>query len=621
MRQAAAGAIGEPGLGATTAAKAVGRGDGAASSCSEHVRIAWLRDSLDGFVGESGSCSAVGAGPIEQLDLLATELGCPPSTPDGELVARAYARWGAEVPARLQGRFWLAAWDSTAETALLAVDRLGSMSIFVAERGSSLLFATEVAPLLRLLDSQPGPDRSAVAEWLVTGTTPLGRTLYEGVSRLTGGEAITYADGRLERRRYWHPRYQQPISGSRAELAHVVRRGVSGAVTRRMPGAGKTAAIFVSGGLDSGAVAAIAVETAAGALRGYSATFPDHPAIDESPLVLELSDSLRLPVELVPVRVTGMLPAALEYLASWRVPSPSPNLHFTRRLVEKATVGGAHVVLDGEGGDELFGLAPFYLASLARRGRVDRMLALARRFPGAPSNRELGRLVWRYGIKGAAPAASRTFVHRLTRRRLPYSTWLREEAVRARASIDEQWAWKSLPDGPLWWRSRIDELISRRQRMGAYDHLRRTRGAGLLDAHPFLDDLELIELVLRLPPAASFDPELDRPLLRAAVEGALPDSIRLRREKSYFDSLFRECLEGPDRRAIETLLGARDARVLEYVRPEFLRSSIVGAPPGRRHGLWAWATWRLLAVETWLRSLEEEAFPARAAEELAVPEG
>jgi hypothetical protein len=119
-----------------------------------------------------------------------------------------------------------------------------------------------------------------------------------------------------------------------------------------------------------------------------------------------------------------------------------------------------------------------------------------------------------------------------------------------------------------------------------------------------------------VPPVASFDADLDRPLLRAATDGQLPDSIRLRTDKSYFGRLFRDCLEGPDRRAIETFVGARDARVNAYVRPDVVRSLILDAPPARRDGQWAWLTWRLLVVEAWLRSLEDGGFPARAAEEL-----
>ena len=570
------------------------------------------------------TCAAAGAGRLERLDVLAAELGKPPGAPAGDLVAEGYHRWQARLPEHLHGCFAVAAWDHAAGTALVAVDRLGSGSVFVASRDGAVLFSTELGLLLGLLDVQPALDRSAVASWLVSGTTPYGQTLYDGIRRLTDGESITVEAGRITARRYWSPRYQEPLAGSRRELAGQVGDAVRGAVVRRLPSRGGAAGIFLSGGLDSGAVAAVAhaADPAGADLRGYSAVFPDHPTMDESSLVLELSDQLNLPIELIPVQTTSMLPAALDHLQAWRVPSPSPNLHFLRRLGEAACAGGAFVVFDGEGGDELFGLAPFYLADLVRHGRLLQAQSLARRVPwfGAiPSRGEAGQVLWAYGAKGALPAG----VHRLRRRRRTPEqrapSWLNPSAAGALVAVDEDWVWKTRRrrDGPLWWRDRVDTLIVGRQLVGAADHLRQVLGPEAIDAHPLLDDLELIELVLRLPPAASFDPEFDRPLLREATDGLLPDSIRLRKSKTYFNQLFVDCLAGPDRPAIEALVGARDARVNEYVRPDVVRSRFLDAPPGRRDGSWAWATWRLLVLETWLRSLEDSRFPTQALEQLA----
>jgi asparagine synthase (glutamine-hydrolysing) len=508
---------------------------------------------------------------------------------------------------------------------VVAVDRLAAASIFVAFKANSVVFSTELAPLLRLLDVQPAPDRAALARWLSTGMTPYGRTLYDGVRRLTDGQSISFENGRIYSHRYWAPHWVEPFAEDEDELAQRVRGAVSHAVAGRMPPPGQAAAILVSGGLDSGTIAALAArerEADGVSLRGYSATFPDHPAVDESGLVLELSERLGLGVELVTVRTTSMLTAALRYLDNWRVPCPSPNLHFMSRLASSAREEGAAVIFDGEGGDELFAFSPFYLADLLRRGRAIRATGLAHRFPGlgaSSSGRQIRRLLWSYGVKGAVPLG----MHRRVRRRRPPElrapVWLNEGSARVLADGDEEWDWKAISDGPLWWRARVDDLVLRRQRIAATDYLRRITGPGTLDAHPLLDDLDLVELALRLPPPASFDPDYDRPLLRRAVDGLLPDSIRLRRDKSFFDQLFRDCLEGPDRRAVEKLLGVPGARVNAYVRPDVVRSSLIDAPPNRRNGRWAWTTWRLLVLETWLRSLEDSRFPAQALEELVAP--
>ncbi len=129
----------------------------------------------------------------------------------------------------------------------------------------------------------------------------------------------------------------------------------------------------------------------------------------------------------------------------------------------------------------------------------------------------------------------------------------------------------------------------------------RNATAGVAGGHPFLQDLELVELVLSLPPELAFDPELDRALLRSSMRGLVPDAIRLRSEKSFFTPLFVEALDGPDRACVVELLDAPDAAIRAYTRPEVVRRVLLEAPPERRGGHWAWAVWRLVMLECWLR--------------------
>jgi asparagine synthase (glutamine-hydrolysing) len=155
--------------------------------------------------------------------------------------------------------------------------------------------------------------------------------------------------------------------------------------------------------------------------------------------------------------------------------------------------------------------------------------------------------------------------------------------------------------------------------MGAHDFLRHKNAlVGLEGRHPFLDDAGLVELALRLPPELSFDARYDRPLLRAAVEGLVPDEVRLRPDKSYFNELFRDTLSGPDWPAVRTLLDGTSPEVNAYVRPELVRSLLLDAPANRRGGYWAWAVWRLATVECWLRYLADPGLPRRTLDRLSL---
>jgi hypothetical protein len=138
--------------------------------------------------------------------------------------------------------------------------------------------------------------------------------------------------------------------------------------------------------------------------------------------------------------------------------------------------------------------------------------------------------------------------------------------------------------------------------------------AGLQDAHPFLD-AELIEFVLRLPPALSFDPHLSRPMLRASMGGLLPDEVRLRAGKTYFDAPLYEAMAGHERGGVRELLLDPRAEIRAFVDPGRLRSELLDVDP-RRHPLgvrfWTASCWRLATAECWLRVQADPGFAQRA---------
>ena len=120
-----------------------------------------------------------------------------------------------------------------------------------------------------------------------------------------------------------------------------------------------------------------------------------------------------------------------------------------------------------------------------------------------------------------------------------------------------------------------------------------------------LQDLDLITFVLSLPPELAFDRHVDRPLLRSAMNGIVPDLVRLRADKSYFTPLFVEALSVHDWPRLTDLLTAPDAEIRAYTRSEVIRERLLDTPPAQRGGSWAWALWRLVTLECWLRAERE----------------
>jgi hypothetical protein len=114
----------------------------------------------------------------------------------------------------------------------------------------------------------------------------------------------------------------------------------------------------------------------------------------------------------------------------------------------------------------------------------------------------------------------------------------------------------------------------------------------------------LVQLSLRMAPLASFDRYRNRPVLRAAMAGRVPDAVRLRPGKAWFDSVIVECLDGPDGVAARRLLSDPGAEIGAYVDQRTLRRTMLDAVSLRREQpfQWMWQLWRLTTAECWLRA-------------------
>jgi len=352
--------------------------------------------------------------------------------------------------------------------------------------------------------------------------------------------------------------------------------------------------------------------------RAYSAVFPREPGMDETRFIDSLTSSLALPSTRIRASGGSMLAGALTYLQAWELPLVSHNLWFWRPLMERAAEQGATVILDGEGGDAVLGVARYLVADRLRAGRPRAALALLRRLPGAgdtPSRRVLLALGWDLGVKAALPAGVGAVLERWHRRKRPEPAWLEarfERSLRRDRSLD----WQRAP-APRWSAHLATALTDGIDAIGIQDHLRRRAAmAGLEAGHPFID-CDLLELVLSLPPELSFDPHLDRPLLRRGLAGRLPDLLRLRPDKTRFTALMVRTLATDDMPAIRRLLDDPRAEVGAYADLHRVRRDLLDADPRRAAFgpvAWCYAVWRLVTAECWLRFQEDRALPERLLE-------
>lgn len=543
-------------------------------------------------------------GVLDNAEELRDELGVVEAASEEDLLAAGYRRWGCALPGRLRGDFALLLWDPERGEGLLARDQLGVRPFYLHESDGGVRFASEVRHLIASLPRRPEPDQASLAHWIATSSRPGMETLWAGIRRLRPGGILRLDRRRVSEEPYWTPRFEQPLELPPDQLAEEVHAGLQRAVRRRIAADGATG-VLMSGGLDSSAVAALCAEAGAGEIRACSATFPDHPEANESELIGELRQTLGLPGITAEVRAGGLLGSALEHLEAWQMPLLGWGDFWTLALMRAAAGEGVSTMLDGDGGDELFGPRTSLLADRLRAGHPLEALRLALELPGGGPHvprREVAKVFGTEALVGAVPYR----LHDLRRKAAVERTapaWLSRRASRDLVASDDPFAWKRL-DGPRWWAHAAYGVTRGIEEAGVFEHQRRRAAlAGLQARHPILD-LDLVGLALRQPPRATLDRRFNRPVLRASMAGLLPDSVRLRPGKARFETLIADCLGGADGAAVRKILSAPDLELGAYLDPVAMRCALFDSDALRRESpfRWMWQVWRLLTAELWLRS-------------------
>jgi asparagine synthase (glutamine-hydrolysing) len=563
---------------------------------------------------------------------LCEHFGLPPDADLPTLLARAYTRVGPNACELLRGTFVVVAFDRERSIATIVRDHLGGRPLVHVRVGDGALFAEHERALVELLPSTPLPDRLSLARWIERGSTPPGQTLFEGIRRIPPAHRVELSAGTIAIAPYWCPRYEGLATGSREALAERLRDAAFAAVGRAAEGA-RRPAVRLSGGLDSACVAAglaareasasgapsTGLDPARPAARqsealALAAVFPSHPDTDERELIETTARYTGLSVELISFDERASIVApALEHIERWSLPPVTPNMFVWRPLMASARGHGVDVMLDGEGGDELFGYAPHLIADRLRSGRLLAAWRLTRRIPevGIDADQRMRlRAIRKYGISPLLPAAVKR------RRQRGRDTGARGSLLAAADAAtlaalerrEQEGGFAQRLDGPLWWQSLAGQLIDTGETLGASGQLRRESNDEQIDRrHPFLFDLELLQTVLTEPPEPQFDPVRDRALLRDGLVGRIPEAVRTRHAKSFFTDLLAAGLA-----ADGVLLAAGPARsdspVRAFVRSEPLEALLRGAADPHNIRA-ARRLWHVGLADVWLRALERPEYP------------
>jgi len=275
------------------------------------------------------------------------------SSGDTEVVLRFLARHGHLGLHSLNGMFALAVWDEREQRLLLARDRFGQKPLYWTRANGHLLFASEVRALLAsgLVPRRANPN--GVLSFLCQGAVQGPETIVAGVSLLSSAGHLLLAPGREpEIGVYWAPPLdKQPLSPAALQdlLVEVVQRHLVSDVP---------IGLFLSGGIDSSALAAAVSRLRRSRLRSLAVVFPEEPAqseIDHSRRMASFVGTDHTEIAMSGQEMLGLLPHAMDAM-------DQPTLDAVNTFIVSAAARqlGLTVALSGLGGDELFGGYPSF---------------------------------------------------------------------------------------------------------------------------------------------------------------------------------------------------------------------------------------------------------------------
>ena len=294
---------------------------------------------------------------------------------DTEVIVHAWEQWGADAFGRFNGQWAIALWDARSETLVLCRDRVGVRPLYYAQHDGRLVFASEVKALFAGMPELPRAfDAVGIEQTFTFWSVVAPRTVFREVHELRPGHLRIYKPGGSPRDvPYFEPRYPRGdvdrFSGSIDDAAVALREALERATALRMLRADVPVGSYLSGGLDSSVVAALAKRAQPRGFSTFSLRFAD-PEYDETRYQRTMVD--RLGTDHAEIVVSASDIANVFPKVIWHTERPvlrngPAPLYLLSQLVHER---GIKVVLTGEGADEV--LAGY---DLFREGKVRRFWA------------------------------------------------------------------------------------------------------------------------------------------------------------------------------------------------------------------------------------------------------
>ena len=463
------------------------------------------------------------------------------STSDGEIIVHLYEEMGAACLERLKGMFAFALWDETQQSLFLARDRIGKKPLHYAIYDGGIAFASEIKALLKHPKVVKEIDLSALNKYLTFEYVPAPATIFKSIKKLEPGHYLSYQNGKSEIKKYWDiPLADYPIGFKTEdeyaeELRDILERAVRSRLVADVP-----VGVFLSGGIDSGVIAALAAK-ADRKIECFSIGF-DEPSFDESSHAKSIAKALGLNHRLKIFNTREMLDNLDELPNFLDEPLADASI-LPSYLLSKVASERLKVALSGDGGDELFAGYPTYQAhriityyDLLPETLKNSVKALAAWLPVSHGNISTDFKIKQF-LRGAGVSPEIRFFMWMGSFTESEKKGLLSSDVRAALAHENTYedVFAYIRESGL--NKDLERILYLSMKLYLQDDIlvkvdRAAMANGLEVRCPLLDQ-ELVEFACRLPMQYKLHGLKTKYLLKKAAEGILPDSIINRKKKGF----------------------------------------------------------------------------------------
>lgn len=521
---------------------------------------------------------------------------------DTEVIAHGYEEWGERCFERFNGMFAVAIWDGKRKSLLLARDRFGKKPLYYCALNGTLLFASELKAIMAYPAFPKEIDPLSFMKYLFFEFIPAPHTIFRYARKLTAASILLWDGKKAEIREYWSPFQKLEAVRSEEEARERFMDLLKQSIKRRLI-SDVPLGVFLSGGIDSSTVTALAQREVAGRMKTFSIRFQD-PSFDESRYAALVSHHLKTDhhekeitsgdlLEIVP-----KLPVILdEPMADASIIPTYLLSQFTRQQVT--------VALGGDGCDELLAGYPTYLAH--------KMALHYERFlkPLHPLLTRLGNL-----LPVSDDNISFDFKVKKFLSGIGYPDTIRNYVWLGSFSFPDLEEALSSTIRPQFDQGRLIEEISfyergfpLKDRMTLLQYLdlklyfqesilvkvdRASMASSLEVRAPFLDH-ELVEFVMGLPSNLKLKGSTSKYLLKKAMEDILPAEI-LQRKKKGFGIPIAKWIKGPLKELFMEVLSNDRIRREGFLNPQYVEKLLQDHLQNRRDNrkqLWTLLVWEL----------------------------